>query len=147
MWPTREAINALIRDRAPGFSDDTITHLRDCYDHAVQIIDFIETYRELGADLMDVYLSSISNRMNEVMKVLTIITTIFAPPTFIAGIYGMNFHTDASPYNMPELTWYYGYPLALLIMFLVALLVVFLLAWKGWLSVLSPTANRNHPKP
>lgn len=148
LWPIREAINSLLRDGPPVFGEDSILHLRDTYDHAVQIIDFVETYRELGADLMDVYLSSISNRMNEVMKVLTIITTIFVPPTLIAGIYGMNFRSDLSPYNLPELKWYYGYPICLGVMFLMALLVVAMLYWKGWLSVLSPkkTEQRSVPK-
>lgn len=141
MWPMREALNALLRDGPPLFGDNAIIHLRDVYDHAVQIIDFIETYRELGADLMDVYLSTISNRMNEVMKVLTIITTIFVPPTFIAGIYGMNFRHEVSPYNMPELSCYWGYPLCLTCMTLVASAVVGLLWWKGWLGVLS---TKNH---
>ncbi|HEY9777360.1 MAG TPA: magnesium/cobalt transporter CorA [Planktothrix sp.] len=142
MWPTREVINSLLRDATEFFEQESIMHLRDVYDHAVQIIDFIETYRELGADLMDVYLSSISNRMNEVMKVLTIITTIFAPPTFIAGIYGMNFNPQASPYNMPELNWYFGYPCALLLMLLVAVSVTLLLWWKGFLSALGPVDAR-----
>ena len=118
IWPLREVLNSLLRDTAHYFSDEVRFYLRDCYDHAVELIDLTETYRELGADLMDVYLSSISNRMNEVMKVLTIIATIFAPPTLIASIYGMNFHTDVSPYNMPELTWRYGYPIILIAMFL-----------------------------
>jgi magnesium transporter len=134
LWPIREAINSLLRDGPPVFGEDSILHLRDSYDHAVQIIDFVETYRELGADLMDVYLSSISNRMNEVMKVLTIITTIFVPPTLIVGIYGMNFRGDLSPYNMPELKWYYGYPLCLGFMLVLSLSIVALLYWKGWLS-------------
>jgi magnesium transporter len=137
MWPMRDVMNVLIRDAAALFDEESIVHLRDCYDHAVQIIDFIETYRELGADLMDVYLSSISNRMNEVMKVLTIITTIFIPPTLIAGIYGMNFHRDKSPFNMPELDAYYGYPLCLLVMAVMSVCVVGMLWWKGWLGALS----------
>lgn len=137
VWPLREAINALIRDMEVTFSEETRIHLRDCYDHAVRIIDFIETYRELAADLMDVYLSSLSNRMNEVMKVLTIITTLFVPPTLIAGIYGMNFNTEISKYNMPELNWYLGYPFALVLMLIVSLAVVALLWYKGWLGALS----------
>ncbi|HEY9787816.1 MAG TPA: magnesium/cobalt transporter CorA [Candidatus Obscuribacterales bacterium] len=136
-WPLRETINSLIRDEHPMFSDETRLHLRDCYDHSVRIMDFIETYRELAADLMDVYLSSLSNRMNEVMKVLTIITTLFVPPTLIAGIYGMNFHTQISPFNMPELTWYYGYPFALALMASVSLSVIAFLWYKGWLPALS----------
>ncbi len=143
VWPLREAINALIRDTELTFSEETRIHLRDCYDHAVRIIDFIETYRELAADLMDVYLSSLSNRMNEVMKVLTIITTLFVPPTLIAGIYGMNFNTEISRYNMPELNWIFGYPFALLLMFLLTLGVVLLLWYKGWLGVLGRHNGNN----
>ncbi len=137
VWPLREAINSLMRDTELTFSAETRIHLRDCYDHAVRIIDFIETYRELAADLMDIYLSSLSNRMSEVMKVLTIITTLFVPPTLIAGIYGMNFNTEISRYNMPELNWYYGYPFALFLMFALTFGVILLLWYKGWLGVLS----------
>jgi magnesium transporter len=100
IWPLREAINALLRDGSFLLSSEARIHLRDCYDEIVRVIDFIETYRELGADLMDVYLSSVSNRLNEIMKVLTIITVVFAPPTLIAGIYGMNFNHQVSPFNM-----------------------------------------------
>lgn len=143
VWPLREAINSLIRDSEGSFSEETRFHLRDCYDHAVRIIDFIETYRELSADLMDIYLSSLSNRMNEVMKVLTIITTLFVPPTLIAGIYGMNFNTEISRYNMPELNWVYGYPFALILMLLVSLGVIGLLWYKGWLPALGRRGNGN----
>ena len=134
VWPMREVLNALLRDASHNFSNEVKLHLRDCYDHAVELIDLIETYRELGADLMDVYLSSISNRMNEVMKVLTIIATVFAPPTLIAAIYGMNFNSATSPYNMPETNWYYGYPIVLLVMLLGSLAVLAFLWWKGWLG-------------
>jgi magnesium transporter len=134
IWPLREAINSLLRDSPKAFTHDTLIHLRDCYDHAVQILDFIETYRELSADLMDVYLSSISNRMNEVMKVLTIITTLCVPPTLVAGIYGMNFDYNASPYNMPELKWFWGYPFALLLMMLIAVSTLLIMWAKGWLG-------------
>jgi magnesium transporter len=133
VWPLREAINSLIRDSEGSFSEETRIHLR--------IIDFIETYRELSADLMDVYLSSLSTRMNEVMKVLTIITTLFVPPTLIAGIYGMNFNTELSRYNMPELNWYYGYPFALILMLVVSLGVIALLWYKGWLPALGKRGN------
>ena len=93
IWPQRDAINALIRDGSDLISDDVRVYLRDCYDHAVQVLDMVETYRELASSLMDVYLSSVSNRMNEVMKLLTVISTIFIPLTFIVGVYGMNFDT------------------------------------------------------
>jgi magnesium transporter len=134
VWPLREAINELIRDGSALFSEEARVHMRDCYDHTVQVIDFVETYRELGSDMMDVYLSTVSNRMNEVMKVLTIITTIFVPAGLIASIYGMNFHTEISPYNMPELSWYYGYPFALGLMLFTATTTVFLLRWRGFLG-------------
>jgi magnesium transporter len=134
IWPLREAINELIRDGSSLFSEESRVHMRDCYDHTVQAIDFLETYRELGSDLMDVYLSTVSNKMNEVMKVLTIITTIFVPAGLIASVYGMNFHTETSPYNMPELTWYYGYPFALGLMLFTATTTVLLLRWRGFLG-------------
>src|SRR4029077_6714689 len=106
----REALNSMIRDANPHIDDETKLYLRDCYDHAIRLIDLVETYREVCSDLMDLYLSSISNRMNEIMKVLTVISTIFIPLTFIVGIYGMNFDPHVSPLNLPELKWYYGYP-------------------------------------
>ncbi|MBX9879174.1 MAG: magnesium/cobalt transporter CorA [Candidatus Obscuribacterales bacterium] len=134
VWPMRETINELIRDESPLITNDTRVYLRDTYDHVVRVMDFIETYRELCSDLMDVYLSSVSNRTNEVMKVLTIIATIFIPPTFIAGIYGMNFHTETSPWNMPELSWYFGYPFSLLLMFLVTVAMLTYLVKRGWLG-------------
>ncbi len=142
VWPMREVLNALLRDASQHFSTEVRLHLRDCYDHAVELIDLTETYRELGADLMDVYLSSISNRMNEVMKVLTIIATVFAPPTLIATIYGMNFNSSVSPYNMPETNWHYGYPICLAVMLLTSLTVLAFLWWKGWLGVMSKRSGK-----
>ena len=126
LFPLREALGSILRTSPANFTAETLLHLRDCYDHVIQITDLIETYRELCSDLMDVYLSSISNRLNEVMKVLTVITTICAPPTLIAGIYGMNFHTD-SPFNMPELSWTYGYFFALALMAIASTLMLILL--------------------
>jgi len=134
IWPMRDALNSLIRDPQPLISDTTRTYLRDCYDHAVRIIDLVETYRELSAGLMEFYQSSVSHRMNEIMKVLTIMATIFIPLTFIAGIYGMNFSAERSPWNMPELNWYWGYPFALLAMALVALGMVLYFRRKGWVG-------------
>jgi magnesium transporter len=134
IWPLREAMNSLLRDPSPLVTDETRLYLRDCYDHTVRIIDFIETYRELGSDLMDLYLSSVSQRMTEVMKVLTIIATIFIPLTFISSIYGMNFHTERSPWNMPELTWYLGYPFALILMAAMAFGMLYYFRRKGWLG-------------
>ncbi len=134
IWPLREAVNSLLRDTPDAFNKETLIHFRDCYDHAVQILDFIETYRELSADLQDVYLSSISNRMNEVMKVLTIITTLCVPPTLVAGIYGMNFDNNVSPYNMPELRWHFGYPFALGLMVIIAIFTLIVMWLQGWLG-------------
>ena len=132
IWPQRDAINMLIRDGSPLISDEVRIYLRDCYDHAVQVMDMVETYRELASSLTDVYLSSVSNKMNEVMKLLTIISTIFIPLTFIAGIYGMNFNTEKSPLNMPELNWFWGYPICILAMVLIAGGLVIFFWRRGW---------------
>ena len=134
IWPQRDVLNTLIRDGHPLINDHVLRYLKDCYDHTIQIIDTIEIYRELTSGLMDVYLSAVSNKMNEVMKLLAVISTVFIPLTFIAGIYGMNFNTQVSPWNMPELDWYWGYPLCILIMLAIAvsLLIYF---WRlGWLK-------------
>ena len=132
IWPLREALAQLMREGMPHITDSTRIFLRDCYDHVVQIVDLVETYRELTADLRELYMSSLSNRINETMRVLTIISVIFIPLTFIAGIYGMNFHTDVSPWNMPELNWYYGYPFSLALMAATALAMVAYFYWQGW---------------
>ncbi len=100
----------------------------------MQIIDLLENYRDIAASLTEVYLSSVSNRMNEIMKVLTIFTSIFIPLNFIAGIYGMNFNTDRSPLNMPELNWYLGYPFALGLMAMLAVVMLIYFGRKGWLT-------------
>jgi magnesium transporter len=132
-WPERDTISAFSREESHLISQETTVFIRDCYDHIVQVIDMIETYRDLTSGLQEAYLSSISNRMNEIMKVLTIISTIFIPLTFIAGIYGMNFDPDASPLNMPELEWFWGYPFSLALMAIVAVGLIFFFRRKGWL--------------
>ncbi len=132
IWPQRDSINALIRDGSKLFSDEVLVYLRDCYDHAIQVLDMVETYREVASSLMDVYLSSVGNRMNEIMKFLTVISSIFIPLTFIAGVYGMNFNTEKSPFNMPELNWYLGYPACMAIMFTIAVSLVLFFKRKGW---------------
>ncbi|HEY9703633.1 MAG TPA: CorA family divalent cation transporter, partial [Allocoleopsis sp.] len=113
-------------------SDEVKVYFRDCYDHIVQVMDIIETYRDLSSGLMDIYLSSVGNKMNEVMKLLTVISSIFIPLTFIAGVYGMNFNTEKSPLNMPELNWYWGYPTFWLLMFTVSGSLVFFFWKRGW---------------
>jgi magnesium transporter len=132
IWPQRDAINSLIRDGSELICDHVQVYLRDCYDHAVQVLDMVETYRELTSGLMDVYLSAVGNRMNEIMKLLTVISSIFIPLTFIAGVYGMNFNTEKSPMNMPELNWYWGYPLCLALMAAIAAGLVYFFWRRGW---------------
>jgi magnesium transporter len=133
VWPQRELVNALIRDRSPRISDSTAIYLRDCYDHAITLLDVVETYRDIASGLHDLYLSSVSTRLNEIMKVLTIISTIFIPLGFIASLYGMNFDTQASPLNMPELHWRWGYPFALGLMLAIAGGLVVYFWRKGWI--------------
>lgn len=133
IWPLRDALNKLNRDTTPFGGPELAPYLRDVQDHALRVIELLETDRELCADLMDFYLSAVGQRTNDVMKVLTIISTIFLPLTFIAGVYGMNFNTSISPWNMPELNWPLGYPFALLLM---ALLAFGLLAYYRWRKML-----------
>jgi magnesium transporter len=109
VWPLREVIGGLERAETPLIQAGTKLYLRDLYEHTIQVIDTVETFKDMVSGLLDIYLSSISNRMNEVMKVLTIIATIFIPLGFLAGVYGMNFDTSVSPYNLPELSMKYGY--------------------------------------
>ncbi len=135
VWPLRDVIGELMRlENEAVIAPSTMIYLRDLQDHVLRVIDLVESYRELAASLMDLYLSSISNRMNEIMKVLTIISTIFIPLSFIAGVYGMNFQIERSPWNMPELTWRYGYPIALGLMLAVALGLLLFFRRKGWLG-------------
>ena len=117
--PLRDIIHALEREQYHFIDKSTQIYLRDLYDHIRQIIETIDNYREVINGLQEVYLSSASNKMNEIVKVLTIISTIFIPLTFIVGIYGMNFRTDASIWNMPELEWSYGYPFVIAIMLVI----------------------------
>ncbi|MFH1458301.1 MAG: magnesium/cobalt transporter CorA [Candidatus Omnitrophota bacterium] len=132
VWPLREIISGLQRTESDLLQDSTTVYMRDLYDHTIQVIDTIESLRDMVSGMLDIYMSSISNKMNEVMKVLTIIATIFIPITFIAGIYGMNFDPSLSKLNMPELTWRFGYIFAWGIMFLVVLTMVIYFKRKRW---------------
>ena len=130
--PHREMMNELNHNGTDLISSETHVFLRDCYDHVVQVIDSVDTYRELTSDLRDYYLSMVSNSMNQVMKLLTIISTIFIPLSFVAGVYGMNFDTK-SPWNMPELGWEYGYPFALSMMLAIGLFLLWIFRRRQWL--------------
>jgi magnesium transporter len=132
-WPLRDMVNGLHRSETTLLSGETRLYLRDVADHATVAVDIVETLREMVSSLMDLYLSSVSNRMNEVMKVLTIIATIFIPLGFVAGLYGMNFDPAASPFNMPELGWYWGYPAALAVMAAVAAALLVFFRRRGWI--------------
>jgi magnesium transporter len=131
-WPLREMVGALSRTESSLVRDGTRIWLKDVYDHVVQIIDIVETHREMTTALVDLYMSSVSNRMNQVMKVLTIIATIFIPLTFIVGIYGMNFDIDAGRLNMPELHWAYGYPAVMVLMVFIAVGMLVMFKRRGW---------------
>ena len=126
VWPLREVIGGLARSESTLIKEDVLVYVRDVYDHVIQAIDTIETFRDMLSAMLDIYLSSVGNRMNEVMKVLTIIATIFIPLTFLAGIYGMNFK------YMPELEWRYAY---LFFWIVVAVVLIAMVAWfkrKKW---------------
>ncbi|NIM90777.1 MAG: magnesium/cobalt transporter CorA [Candidatus Aminicenantes bacterium] len=127
VWPLREVINGIERGESSLFQKATYVFLRDVYDHTIQVIDTVETFRDMLSGMHDTYLSSISNRMNEIMKVLTIIATIFIPLTFIAGIYGMNFKF------MPELEWRWAYFIVWLVIVIVAIFMIFFFRKKKWL--------------
>ena len=127
VWPLREVINGLQRGESPLIQESTDVYLRDVYDHTIQVMDTIETYRDMTSGMLDIYLSSISNKMNEVMKVLTIFAVIFIPLTFIAGVYGMNFQ------YMPELKWQWGYPLVWLVIIVVSVSMLLYFKRKKWL--------------
>lgn len=131
--PHREALYALQRLDSTIVSDDTQIYLRDCYDHIAQVLDMVETYRELTSGLLDVHLTTVSNHMNEVMKVLTIFAALFIPLSFIAGLYGMNFD-QSSPWNMPELRWAFGYPALLVVMAIVAGSLLLFFRRRGWIG-------------
>ncbi len=133
VWPSRDALNLLLIEEHALIRPGTKVFLRDCYDPTVQLMDMVNVYRELAAGLVEEYQSAVSNRMNEVMKVLTIVASFFIPLTFIVGIYGMNFDPDASRFNMPELKWVYGYPAVLIAMAAVAGGMFWYFRKKKWL--------------
>lgn len=126
IWPLREVVSGLERGESALIKEKTFIYLRDVYDHTIRVIETVETFRDMVSAIFDIYISSISNKMNEVMKVLTIIATIFIPLTFLAGIYGMNFR------YMPELEWPWGYPVALIVMMAVGISMIVYFKRKKW---------------
>jgi magnesium transporter len=126
VWPLRDVLNGLLRGDSKLIKKATIPFLRDVYDHTVRVVDIVETYREMVGGMLDIYLSNVSNRMNEVMKILTVMASIFIPLTFVAGIYGMNFE------NMPELHWRFGYWYVWAIMLAVGLIMLLYFRKKRW---------------
>jgi magnesium transporter len=138
VWPERDVVNALLHSENSIVQRETKVFLRDLYDHTVQIMDLIESYRDVTTGLMELYLSSVSYRTNEIMRVLTIMSSIFIPLTFIVGIYGMNFEQttalgEAAPTNMPELRWKYGYLAVIALMAIVAGGLLLFFRRKKWL--------------
>jgi magnesium transporter len=133
VWPLRDAIHALAHSDTELVRDETRVYFHSIHDHVIQVADTVEILRDTTSSMLDIYLSSVSFRLNEVMKVLTIIATVFMPLTFIAGLYGMNFNTSASPYNMPELTWPFGYVMVLGVMAAVAIGMLVFFKNKKWI--------------
>jgi magnesium transporter len=127
IWPMREVVNVMVRDESSFVSSGVKIFLRDLYDHTVHVIDSVETMRDIITGTLDIYLSSVSNRLNEVMKVLTVMSSIFIPLTFIVGIYGMNFH------YMPELEWHWGYPAVWVAMISISISLMMLFKRKKWI--------------
>ncbi len=134
LWPLREVVAALQREEQGATSPENRIYLRDLYDHVVELLDLVETLREIASGLMELHVSVVNNRMNEVIKWLTILSAVFMPPMLIASIYGMNFGVGASRWSMPELTWPWGYPLALLAMLISAVGMGLWFRREGWMG-------------
>ncbi len=134
LWPTREAANLLARGDIGSVTPETQLFFRDCADHVSQLLDGVDSCRELISALMELHVTAISQRTNEIMKVLTLIATLFIPLGFVAGVYGMNFDHSTSSWNMPELSWTFGYPFALGLMAAMATVLLVYFRRKGWLG-------------
>ncbi|NOS55915.1 MAG: magnesium/cobalt transporter CorA [Cyclobacteriaceae bacterium] len=132
LYPLRDAMSKIIKDESGFIEPGNLRYYADVYDHVVHLIDSLDTYKDLTSGLMDIYINTLNTRMNEVMKVLTVISTIFMPLTFIVGVYGMNFHTDKSVWNMPELDSPYGYPIVMGFMLLIVIAMIRYFKFKKW---------------
>jgi magnesium transporter len=139
VWPIRDVMMSLLRGGHPHISADTQVYLRDCYDHAAHLIDILEVYRETCSDLRDFYYSKLSNRTNEIMRTLTVISTVFMPMSFIVGLYGMNFD------HMPELHWRWGYPMSIGLMIATSAAFMVYFGRKGWLKSAEPRLPADPP--
>lgn len=133
--PLQDVIGALMRENTPLFDEDTQIHLRDCLDHTAQLLDMLDNNKDLATHLMEMAEAAAGHRLNEIMRFLTVMSSIFIPLTFIAGIYGMNFNTEQSPWNMPELNFYLGYPLSILMMLATVFGLLLFFRHKGWLGI------------
>jgi magnesium transporter len=134
VWPVSDIINVIIREESPLISKTTRTYLRDCHDHSQQANELTQFYRDTATGLLNTFLAYEGHKTNEIVKVLTMISAVFIPLNFIAGVYGMNFHPGDSPFNMPELDWRYGYPFALGLMLAVALGMLVFFKKRGWVE-------------
>lgn len=132
LWTQRDAIAALMREDQKLIGKHTRLYLRDCADHAAHVLDLVDSYRDMSVAVMELLISTQNRQLNEAMRMLTMIATIFIPLSFVVGIYGMNFDTEASPWNMPELGWAFGYPMILLLLSTIAIGMLVLFKRKGW---------------
>ena len=133
IFPLLEIFRRLRVEGKEFFTEETQKYLEELHEHVMEILDIIENHREMTNGLIDIYYSTLPMKTNDIIRILTVVSTIFIPLTFITGIYGMNFNTHVSPYNMPELNWYYGYPATLLTMLIIALGMLYYFKKKGWL--------------
>lgn len=133
IFPLLEIFRRLRVEGKEFFTEETQKYLEELHEHVMEILDIIENHREMTNGLIDIYYSTLPMKTNDIIRILTVVSTIFIPLTFITGIYGMNFNTRISPYNMPELNWYYGYPATLLTMLIIALGMLYYFKKKGWL--------------
>lgn len=132
LYPLRDAMSKIIKDESGFIDESNQRYYADVYDHVVHLIDSLDTYKDLTSGLMDIYINTLNTRMNEVMKVLTVISTIFMPLTFIVGVYGMNFNTEKGPLNMPELNSPYGYPIVMGFMTIIVIVMIRYFKYKKW---------------
>ncbi|USG99073.1 magnesium/cobalt transporter CorA [Thermococcus argininiproducens] len=133
IFPLLEVFRRLRLEGKEFFTEETQGYLEELYNHVMEVLDIIENQREMASGLVEIYYSTLSMKTNDIIRILTVVSTIFIPLTFITGIYGMNFNSKISPYNMPELNWYYGYPITLLMMLAIALGMLYYFKRKEWL--------------